>query len=175
MTDRTARTIYKRYDRAREEVHRLLAGIFAGEVLAPSREVWLISPWIRNITVLDNRAGDFATLQPAWGRREIRLFDCLRELLEQGTTVRVKTTSDQVSVDLLDSLRRRAEEAGLADHLETKQGNLLHTKGLLTSRCLLRGSMNFTFRGVELNEEAVTYDTDPTEIAEMRISVADQW
>lgn len=175
MTDRTARTIYKRHDRAREEVHRLLAAIFAGEMLSPSQELWLISPWIRNITVLDNRAGDFDALQPSWGRREIRLFDCLREALERGTTVRVKTTSDPTSVDLLAGLRRRVDDFGLGDRLDTKQGALLHTKGLLTSRCLLRGSMNFTFRGVELNEEAVTYDTDPTEIAEMRISVDDQW
>jgi hypothetical protein len=42
-------------------------------------------------------------------------------------------------------------------------------------RCAIRGSMNFTVRGVELNEEAVSYETDPAALAEMRIAVADQW
>jgi phosphatidylserine/phosphatidylglycerophosphate/cardiolipin synthase-like enzyme len=175
VTDRTARTIYKRYDRAREEVNRLLTTIFAGEMLAPSKELWLVSPWIRDIAVLDNRAGDFNALQASWGRREIRLFECLGELLERGSVVRIKTSDDPTSIDLLAGLQREADAAGYGDRLATKSASLLHTKGLLTSRCLIRGSMNFTFRGVELNEEAVTYDTDPAEIAEMRISVAEQW
>jgi phosphatidylserine/phosphatidylglycerophosphate/cardiolipin synthase-like enzyme len=169
------RTIYKRYDRAREEVHRLLTAVFAAELLRPSEQVWLVSPWIRDLSVLDNRVREFAAIQPAWAQREIRLLDCLAALLEHGACVHIKTGKDVASQGLLDDLERRAHDLGASERLHTRTSSILHTKGLLTSRCLIRGSMNFTFRGVELNEEAVTYDVDPSAIAEMRIALADQW
>jgi phosphatidylserine/phosphatidylglycerophosphate/cardiolipin synthase-like enzyme len=175
MTMSASRTIYKRYDRAREEVHRLLTAVFAAELLQPSDEVWLVSPWIRDVSVLDNRVRDFAAIQPAWAQREIRLLDCLAALLQRGASVYVKTSTDAPSSALIESLERRAHDLGASQRLHTRNSPVLHTKGLLTSRCLIRGSMNFTIRGIELNEEAVTYDVDPSAIAEMRIAFADQW
>jgi len=175
MSAPTPRTIYKRHDRAREEVQRLLTAVFAAELLQPSDEIWLVSPWIRDVVVLDNRGGDFTALQPAWAQREIRLLDCLAAMLECGTAVRIKTSDDPASRALLDVLARRARDVGESELLQTRTSKLLHTKGLLTSRCLIRGSMNFTFRGVELNEEAVTYDVDPAALADMRIAFADEW
>lgn len=175
MTSLAPRTIYKRHDRAREEVRRLLAAIFVGELLAPSEELWLVSPWIRDVGVLDNQAGDFAALDPIWGQREIRLLDCLANVLARGGSVRLKTGEDPPSRNLMTLLERRARDLGASDRLHTRVSALLHTKGLLTDRCLIRGSMNFTLRGVELNEEAVTYDLDPSAIAEMRIAFHEQW
>jgi phosphatidylserine/phosphatidylglycerophosphate/cardiolipin synthase-like enzyme len=175
MSPYAPRTIYKRYDRAREEVHRLLTAIFAAELLEPSREVWLVSPWIRDVPVLDNRTADFSAIQPAWAQREIRLMDCLSMLLERGTDVWVKTSEDDSSQELVQMLRRRARDHGAQERLHTRTSATLHTKGLLTSRALIRGSMNFTFRGVEFNEEAVTYDVAPAALAEMRIAFAELW
>jgi phosphatidylserine/phosphatidylglycerophosphate/cardiolipin synthase-like enzyme len=171
----SSRTIYKRHDRAREEVRRLLAAIFSAELTQPSSEVWLVSPWIRNVVVLDNQGGDFAALDVTWGQREIRLFDCLASLVARGGRVRLKTSRDRASQDLVAALTRRARDLEVADHLQVSVSDRLHTKGLLTDRCLIRGSMNFTLRGVEFNEEAVTYDIDPASIAEMRISLDEQW
>ena len=175
MRDYASRTIYKRYDRAREEVQRLLSGLFAAELLEPSPDLWLVSPWIRDVPVLDNRTSDFSAVQPAWGQREIRLTDCLALLLERGSVLHLKTSDDDASRDILQILRRRARDLGAEDRLFLRTSGALHTKGLLTSRALIRGSMNFTFRGVEFNEEAVTYDIDPSALAEMRIAFADQW
>jgi hypothetical protein len=174
MTE-SARTIYKRYDRAREEVRRLLAMVFASELLQPSRELWLVSPWLRDVAVLDNRTGDFAAIVPAWAQRELRILDCLTTLLDLGVALHIKVSKDPASQALTDVLRRYARERQADDRLRTRVSSVLHTKGLVTSRCLIRGSMNFTVRGVELNEEAVTYDVDPAAIADMRIAFADQW
>lgn len=171
----TPRTVFKRHDRAKEEVRRLLVGVFATELLKPSREIWIVSPWISNVTILDNSTGEYSALEPSWTYREIRLLDCLQALLARGTTVRIKTVPDPRNRPLLGDLARRARDVGAEDRLLTRQSAVLHTKGLLTDRCLLRGSMNLTIRGVEFNEEAVTYDVDPRERAAMGISFADQW
>lgn len=175
MNTFASRTIYKRHDRAREEVRRLLTAVFAGEFIEPSNEVWLVSPWIRNVTILDNRAGDFAAVQPAWGQRDVGLVDCLSTVLARGAELRVKTSNDPASQSILRELERRARDLDASDRLWTRAAPLLHTKGLLTSRCAIRGSMNFTVRGVELTEEAISYDVDPVALAEMRIALADQW
>lgn len=175
MTIPPPRTIYKRHDRAREEVRRLLAAIFVAELFEPSDELWLVSPWIRDVSVLNNQAGDFAALQPSWGQREIRLLDCLTTVLARGGSIRLKTSDDPPSRGLMTTLERRARDFRASDRLHTRVSSLLHTKGLLTTRCLIRGSMNFTVRGVELNEEAITYDLDPGAIAEMRIAFHEQW
>lgn len=175
MTQTSPRTIYKRHDRAREEVRRLLTAVFASELIDPSPEVWLVSPWIRDVRVLDNRAGDFAAIQPGWGQREIGLLDTLIEVLARGADVHVKTSEDPASNSVLKELERRARDLGATDRLRTRASSLLHTKGLLTSRCAIRGSMNFTVRGVELNEEAISYEVGPIALAEMRIAFADQW
>jgi hypothetical protein len=171
----TSRTVFKRHDRAKEEVRRLLVGLFATELLAPSREVWIVSPWISNVTIFDNSTGEYTALEPSWTRREIRLLDCLQALLAGGTTVWLKTGTDTRNRPLLAEMDRRARDVGAQGRLHTRQSAVLHTKGLLTDRCLLRGSMNLTIRGVEFNEEAVTYDVDPEERAAMAISFADQW
>lgn len=171
----TSRTIYKRHDRARDEVRRILAGLLAAELVAPSSEMWLVSPWISNVSVLDNRTGDYSALEPSWGKREIRLLDCLGALLHRGSVIWLKTGPDPRNEPFLADLQRRARDAGASDRLHIKQSGVLHTKGVLTDRCLLRGSMNLTLRGVEFNEEAVTYDLDSEERAAMAISFADQW
>jgi hypothetical protein len=87
----------------------------------------------------------------------------------------VKTSEDLASRNILTTLERRARDLGATERLHIRTSTILHTKGLLTSRCLIRGSMNFTVRGVEFNEEAVTYDLDRGAIAEMRIALDEQW
>ena len=171
----SSRTIYKRHDRARDEVRRLLAGMLVAELLAPSNELWIISPWISNVSILDNRTGDYTALEPGWGRREIRLLDCLGAVLERGAVLWLKTGHDQRNAPFLADLERRARDGRATERLHLKQSGVLHTKGILTGRALLRGSMNITLRGVEFNEEAVTYDLDGEERAAMAIAFSDQW
>jgi phosphatidylserine/phosphatidylglycerophosphate/cardiolipin synthase-like enzyme len=46
----------------------------------------------------------------------------------------------------------------------------LHTKGVLTKRGLLIGSMNLTYNGLELNDEVVVFDTTLKSLAEARLN-----
>ena len=82
----------------------------------------------------------------------------------------VATSLDDHNVGFLDVLREAVAEIGLSDKLSVIRRENLHTKGILLRRGLLTGSMNITYRGLELNDEAVIYDTSPQSLAQARIS-----
>jgi phosphatidylserine/phosphatidylglycerophosphate/cardiolipin synthase-like enzyme len=51
----------------------------------------------------------------------------------------------------------------------------LHTKGILGDGYYLAGSMNFTYNGITVNEEALTYETSPEVIAEQQLIFINRW
>ena len=50
------REIVRRSRYARNEVRELLQSIFVSELLRPSKEIWLVSPWLSDIEVVDDTA-----------------------------------------------------------------------------------------------------------------------
>jgi hypothetical protein len=58
------RVIRKSQARSSEEAARLLAALFATELVAPSTCLWLVSPWISNVPVIDNETATFDALAP---------------------------------------------------------------------------------------------------------------
>ena len=66
-----ARTIHSRAGFSQIPV--LLQALFSAELLVPSRRLWLVSPWISDIPILDNTAAGFSMLGPLWGRSWVRL------------------------------------------------------------------------------------------------------
>ena len=75
MSKIKTRRIFKTASTSQSEVKDLLQEIFVGELLSPSKCLWLISPWISNIEIIDNQSGTFTTIDPTWGRRPIRLAE----------------------------------------------------------------------------------------------------
>lgn len=170
MTFETRR-IFKSVATSQNVIRELLQMMFLGELLAPGGErAWLVSPWISNIVLFDNRAGGFNTINPEWGQREVRLLEVLMDMMARGTAVGVATSHDEHNQPLIDALQTSAEEGGVASELQIVRRPRLHTKGLLLKRGLLAGSMNFTYYGLELNDEMVAYDTTPKSLAEARIN-----
>jgi phosphatidylserine/phosphatidylglycerophosphate/cardiolipin synthase-like enzyme len=109
-------------------------------------------------------------VNPEWGAREIRLVEIAVQLMARGCPLGLATSLDKHNELFLDALTDAAAEAGVADKLSVVRRENLHTKGILLRRGLLTGSMNITYRGLELNDEAVTYDTTPQSLAQARIS-----
>ena len=72
---------------SRAEIRELLEGIFVAELLVPSESLWLVSPWITDIDLLDNRCGQFSSLVPTWGLRRIRLSEVFAHLMEQSRII----------------------------------------------------------------------------------------
>ena len=70
------RIIRKSRQNSAHEAAELLAGLFTAELSAPSTSMWLVSPWISDVELIDNTAGTFAALS-RFGRRRVRLTEIL--------------------------------------------------------------------------------------------------
>jgi len=165
------RRIFKSAVTSQNLIRELLQLMFLGELLAPAGDrAWLVSPWVSNVVLFDNRAGGFSAINPEWRPGEIRLAQVLTDLMARGTPLGLATSFDDHNQPFIERLTAAAEEAALADKLTVVRRQHLHTKGILVKRGLLTGSMNFTYRGLELNDEMVVYDTVPKTLAEARLN-----
>jgi phosphatidylserine/phosphatidylglycerophosphate/cardiolipin synthase-like enzyme len=170
MTFETRR-IFKSAVTSQNLIRELLQLMLLGELLAPGGErAWLVSPWISNILLFDNRAGGFGSVNPEWGNREVRLIEVAVNLIARGTPLGIATSFDTHNDAFIATVNEAAEEAGLSDQLLVVQRQHLHTKGVLLKRGLLTGSMNLTYNGLELNDEMVVYDTNAKTLAEARLN-----
>ncbi|MBI05814.1 MAG: hypothetical protein CMM54_02410 [Rhodospirillaceae bacterium] len=167
------RRIFKSSSTGPAVIKELLQLMFLSELLAPSERIWIVSPWISDVPILDNRSGSFDVMNPEWHRREIRLSDLALQVMTSGTKLILVTRPDEHNLTFLEQLCGRAEEASLRQELTFVQRGSLHTKGILTNTGLLLGSMNLTFHGFELNDEVIEYDTEPQRISEARQSFHD--
>ena len=140
------------------DVQNLLQSIFVAELLAPSRCLWLVSAWIRNLVVIDGSAGTFRALESGWGRRDIRLTDVLAELLGRGTHVVIAAKPTDDNAQVLDEMQMKLAQLG---ELEVVQSEELHAKGILGDDYFLSGSMNLTYAGVGFNTELVSFANGP--------------
>jgi len=150
-------------------IAELLQSMFVAEMLMSEGSLWIVSPWISNVVLIDNRSGNFDALNPEWGRREVRLADVLLALMSRGTTVNIVTRSDETNRAFIGRLQDMARELALEDHVSIKVRDKLHTKGVLLSNSLLMGSMNLTYFGMQINDESVDFSVDPQDLASTRL------
>ena len=163
----TARTILRTSTGARRQIHELLEALFTAELLSPSAHLFLVSPWIRDLELIDNRSGRFSGLDPTWSRRNLRLGEILRVLIERGAHVTLATRpldENRVFVDRL----RRGLPTSARERLTVELRKHLHAKGLVGDDYAVKGSMNFTHNGLENLEELVTFERGPRQVAELR-------
>jgi hypothetical protein len=155
------------------QIPDLLQMIFVAELLSPSRCLWLVSPWISDIPVIDNRTNGFLALEPEWARSQVRLSQVLGRLLQLGTTVHIATRPLEHNQSFLARMRRQAEPDKLPLYVHLVEE--LHEKGILGEAFYLSGSMNFTYSGISINEEAVHYSVDPGVVAHNRVLFTERW
>lgn len=151
---------------ARNAVRELLQTVFAAELLAPSRCLWLVSPWLRDIPVLDNTTGSFLFLCPDFPLTEVRLSLVLRELLARGSQVVIATRPDPGNAQVYDSLRGIGADDGLIFYERAE----LHAKGIVGDAYALIGSMNLTYNGLDRLTEMLIFETDRSTVEPLRLS-----
>jgi phosphatidylserine/phosphatidylglycerophosphate/cardiolipin synthase-like enzyme len=94
----------------------------------------------------------------------------MTDLMARGTSLGLATSRDAHNDPFIERLTTAAQENAVAEKLTVVRRQHLHTKGILVKRGLLTGSMNLTYRGLELNDEVVVYDTVPKTLAEARLN-----
>jgi phosphatidylserine/phosphatidylglycerophosphate/cardiolipin synthase-like enzyme len=167
----TARQIFEGRGKAEREAEALLQSVLLAELVSPSEIVWLISPWVTDVTILDNRTGAYAGVEPTWSRRGITLVEALSALLRRGTKIVVATRPDAHNDRFVERMNAAAHATGNSERLLVHQDDRerLHEKGLVGDDYYVSGSMNFTESGIRLHDEAVKIDTDPATVAQARV------
>lgn len=151
-------------------IEPVLSTALLAELLAPGPELWLVSPWITDVPVLDNGRGDYDGLIPGADARTYRLSDVLAALADSGTAVTVVTRPDPHNDRFRDVLRRRTTRS-----VQVVVDADVHEKTLCGQTWLLTGSMNITLRGMQVNDEAMSYRLDPAAAAQARIEFVRRW
>lgn len=169
------RRIFKTQTTNAQTLIELLESMFIAELINPGERVWLISPWISDVILIDNRTGNYDSLNPEWGRREVRLAEILVLLMSRGSEVRIVTREDPSNDAFKTRLAQLVVENNLDSMLEKQIREKGHTKGILLGRCLLTGSMNLTYNGLVINDEEITCIVDEAELQRTRLEFERYW
>lgn len=149
----------------------VLTAALLSELLEPSPELWLVSAWISDVPVLDNTRGEYDSLLEDPSPRAYTLAEILGILTSRGATLTVITRGLPENQPFIDRLARGAADGRLRLEFSPE----VHEKTLCGSDWLISGSMNFTFNGTSVNDEAVTYKVDGKAAAEARIDYTRRW
>ena len=149
----------------------ILTAVLLSELVSPSNEIWLVSAWISDVVAVDNTCGDYDSLFTEASAREYRLSEILGTLTVARTRLTVVTRTVDSNAAFLTRLRRRAAE----DRLNIVLHPDVHEKTLCGDDWLLSGSMNFTFRGMQINDEAMTDKYGRRAAAEARVDFKHRW
>lgn len=158
-------------------IHDVLATALTAELLSPSSHLWLVSPWISDVAVLDNSDQRLEPLLGEGWARELFLSEVLSLLIAHGTRLDLVIRPEEHNGRFLERLDRalRRSDRTLESTATVHRGADLHEKTICGSEWLLTGSMNFTWRGLEQNDEAVTYSVDPVLAAQTRLDLEHRW
>jgi hypothetical protein len=174
----TSRLMVKATRQETDELRDMLESVFAVELLRPGKELWLVSPWVSDIPILDNRCGSYSGLDPAWPKRQITFAEVLAYALRNNLELEVKvvTRPDEWNKRFAKRLQYLAELDGTGDRLSIDAARAnLHTKGVAGNSFALLGSMNFTHNGIQILEETLQLDTSEPRLAQLRMNLTQHY
>jgi hypothetical protein len=170
------RVIRKSKTRSSREAQELLGAIFAAELIRPSRCLWLVSPWISDIPIIDNTANSFENVR-SWGPRAVRLSEVLVTLGGFGATIVIGTTSDPTNKAFQQRTRRLFRDRGIESRLviDIDKSGDLHEKAITGDDFVIAGSMNITNNGVFVREELLEFHSDAEFVARARMDAYERF
>jgi hypothetical protein len=160
------RQFFQTANDSRNVMSEILQVIFSAELVFPSKCIWIVSPWLRDIPILDNSTGSYLSVCPELPQTQISLSRVIAELMNRGTQVIIATRPDSGNRQVLDGVPIESQSDQLVFHERAE----LHAKGIVGDRFALSGSMNLTFNGLERLTEMVTYQTDRNEVEVLRLT-----
>lgn len=170
------RVIRKSQTTSAGEAADLLAGLFSAELAAPGKCLWLVSPWISDVELIDNSAGTFSALS-RFGKRRIRLTEVLASLASRGCHVVVGTTTDPHNTRFVERLARLGDDLRVSNWITTTidPSELLHTKAITGDDFALSGSMNITYNGIEVREELIQLHLEQRFVAQAKMDAYERF
>lgn len=171
-----SRVIRKSQTASASEAADLLTGLFTAELATSSKCLWLVSPWISDVEMIDNSAGTFTALS-RFGKRRVRLTEILVCLAGRGCHVVVGTTTDPHNTRFVERLRQLCGDMRVEDRVTVNidSSENLHTKAITGDDFALSGSMNITYNGIEVREELIQLHLDPTFVAQAKMDAFDRF
>ena len=160
---------------SREELSDALQGVFVAELLAPSKPLWLVTPWISDVAIVDNRTGGFAGLLADAPVRPIRLTDVLIQQMSRGGQVVIACRPELRNRQFAEQLAANSDQAGVGARLTIHYAADLHEKGILTEHLFVGGSMNLTHNGLRRLEESILISDDDDTVSRARHAYQDRW
>ena len=144
-----------------------LVSLFVAEAINPSKELYLISPFLSNSPLIENRHNQYTDVFPLIKSKTIYLSDILSTLAWRGMSVRI----------ICDDVREETKPLidALYNQVEFRKLNQNHDKGLVTNHVFIHGSMNFTYSGIYLNKESLRTTNDRSDINEALIAFRRRW
>ena len=152
---------------------QFLQTILIAELLRPSRRLWICSPWISDVELLDNSARQFSSLDPDWPTATVRFSALLATLLERGATVVIVTDGSAHNDEFLERLA--ALNDAFPKNLSIIRSPNLRDEGIVGDNFVLDGSMNLANGGVSINDERLIYRCDPARVAERQLALESRW
>jgi hypothetical protein len=173
MVNTAVRQIFTGTPQAQRELIDCLTSLLASLLIQPGK-VWLVSPWVSDFDLIDNRNLEWRMIGPHWGGRQIRFSEVLADAVNQGCHLQLVTNNVQENDAFKQRLVDRINSAsrGRFHHIKSER---LHTKGLLAHIFFVKGSMNFTYSGTNVNEEHLTITLDSDEVSEARLEFEERY
>jgi hypothetical protein len=150
----------------------ILSTALLSELACPGDSVWVVSGWITDVEVLDNRQGAFDPVlgdspPPAW-----RLSQVLGLIAAAGTRLHVVTRPAAHNEVFLRNLRTAVSDN---TRLHITLDPAVHEKTICGREWVFSGAMNFTVHGLGSNEESVTYRVGEREAGQAQLDFAERW
>jgi len=181
------RIIFTKTPLGKRQIKETLADLFVSLLLKPNKII-LVSPWISDFDLLDNRSGQWNSLESKWGYRIIRFSEILTQAMYCGCQLQLVTNKDKSNQAFVQKLQHSVPEPDIFKYIQSEylseenllklqyeQSETLHIKGLLTHDFFLSGSMNFTYSGTNINDEQIQLILDKDTILEATLEFKDTY
>ncbi|RYF53893.1 MAG: phosphatidylserine/phosphatidylglycerophosphate/cardiolipin synthase family protein [Comamonadaceae bacterium] len=149
----------------------LLTSALLSELCRPSAQLWIVSGWITDIPVLDNKHRQYDAVLGGVARSSLLFTEVLAELADRGCELHVALREEDHNNRFVSRLRDRVR----ADRLHLYSSPDLHEKIMVGSDWVMKGSMNFTWNGLQQNEEGIDFLVDEAAAGRERLELRTRW
>lgn len=149
----------------------LLTATLLSELCRPSAELWVVTGWITDIPVLNNRHRQYDAVLGPLARSSVLLSEVLAELAQRGTHIHVAVREVDHNVRFV----KRIEGRIASKELSLYSSPDLHEKIIVGDDWVMKGSMNFTWNGVQVNEENIDFEVNQGTAATQRLELRTRW